>query len=73
MEEIGTTLKENCELVTNWMKENKLKLNASKTHLMTVGTGRRLRMQDSSVVVTMDGCVLGESVDKVETLLGVQI
>ena len=40
---------------------------------MTVGTGRRLRMQDSSVVVTMDGCVLGESVDKVETLLGVQI
>ena len=70
VEEIGSKMTENCELVTNWMKENKLKLNASKTHLMTVGTGR---MQESSVVVTMDGCVLGESVDKVETLLGVQI
>ena len=68
VEEIGSKMTENCELVTNWMKENKLKLNASKTHLMTVGTGRRLRMQDSSVVVTVDGCV-----DKVEKLLGVQI
>jgi hypothetical protein len=53
----------NCELVTEWMKGNKLKLNASKTHLMTVGTGARLRSQASTVVVQTDGCVLEESAD----------
>ena len=73
VEEISTKMTENCELVNGWMKGNKLKLNASKTHLMTVGTGARLRIQESSVVVSMDGCILGESRDKVETLLGVQI
>ena len=64
---------ENCELVNGWIKGNKLKLNASKTHRMTVGTGAQLRIQESSVVVRMDGCILGESEDKVETLLGVKI
>ena len=73
VEEISTKMTENCELVNGWMKGNKLKLNASKTPLMTVGTGARLRIQESSVVVRMDGCILGESRDKVETLLGVQI
>ena len=73
VEEISIKMTENCELVNGWMKGNKLKLNASKTHLMTVGTGARLRIQESSVVVSMDGCILGESRDKVETLLGVQI
>ena len=43
--EIGTKLTENCELVSNWMQGNKFKLNAGKTHLMTVGTGARLRIQ----------------------------
>ena len=37
------------------------------------GTGARLRSQESTAVVTMDGCTLEESEDKVETLLGVQI
>ena len=73
IEEIGTTMTANCELVTDWMKGNKLKLNASKTHLMTVGTGARLGAQESSVVVKMDGCILEESSEKVETLLGLQI
>ena len=63
----------NCKLVTDWMHGNKLKLNAGKTHLMTVGTSARLRSQESSVVVRMDGCILEESRDKVETLLGVQV
>ena len=30
-------------------------------------------MQESTVFVIMDGRILGESVDKVETLLGVEI
>ena len=73
VEEIGAKLTENCELVSSWMLGNKLKLNADKTHLMTVGTSARLRMQDSEVLVRMDGVVLEESKDKFETLLGCQI
>ena len=72
-EAIGRELTANCEVVSQWMLGNKLKLNADKTHLMTVGTSSRLRLQEESVVVVMDGCVLQESVDKVETLLGCQI
>ena len=64
---------ENCELVSDWMVSNKLKLNADKTHLMTVGTIERLRMLETKVTVVMDGFTLEESPDKVETLLGVQI
>ena len=48
------------------MAENKLKLNADKTHIMTVGTSARLQMQSSQVRVVMDGLTL-------ETLLGLQI
>ena len=52
---------------------NKLKLNADKTHLMTVGTRERLQLQNSQVVVMMDGFKLEESEDKVETLRGCEI
>ena len=71
--DISEKMTSNCEIVTNWMKGNKLKLNASKTHLLTVGTSERLRLQVSQVVVRMDGCLLQESEDKAETLLGVQV
>ena len=73
VEEIGTSLTENCRVVSNWMLKNRLKLNAEKTHLMTVGTGARLRMQDSKVEVVMDGIYLKESNEKYETLLGCNI
>ena len=72
-DEIGRKLTENCQVVSKWMAGNKLKLNADKTHLMTVGTSRRLQMQESQVVVVMDDCALEESDDKFETLLGCQI
>ena len=55
------------------MLGNKLKLNADKTHLMTVGTSERLRSLEDKVKVVMDGFTLEESRDKVETLLGCQI
>ena len=70
VEEIGRKLTSNCQLVSQWMLGNKLKLNADKTHLMTVGTQRRLQMQEENAVVYMDDCRLGESEDKCETLLG---
>ena len=73
VEEIGSKMTENCELVSNWMLGNRLKLNADKTHLMTVGTRARLQLQNSELVVKMDDCQLQESVDKFETLLGCQV
>ena len=73
VEEIGSKLTENCQVVSDWMVGNRLKLNASKTHLMTVGTDARLRMQETKVKVTMDGVELVENDEKVETLLGCQI
>ena len=73
VEEIGAKLTENCQVVSNWMLENRLKLNADKTHLMTVGTGARLRMQNSKIKVVMDGIDIEESNEKFETLLGCMI
>ena len=43
-EAIGRELTANCEVVSQWMLGNKLKLNADKTHLITVGTSSRVRM-----------------------------
>ena len=72
-EEIGAKMTENCELVSDWMVMNKLKLNADKTHLMTVGTTERLRLLDNKVIVVMNRFTLVESPGKGETLLRLQI
>ena len=73
VEEIGIKLTNICQVVSQWMQGNTLKLNADKTHLMTVGTSRSLQRQEDSLTVYMDNCRLGESEDKCETLLGCQI
>ena len=70
VEEISRKLTTNCQAVSQWMQGNKLKLNADKTHLMTVGTSRRLQVQVEKVDVVMDDCRLGESDEQHETLLG---
>ena len=70
--DIGTVLTNNCSKVSDWMQRNRFKLNAEKTHLLTVGTAERLRITDP-VVVHMDGVRLEESQVKCELLLGVQI
>ena len=71
--EINNSLEENCAVVSNWMEENKLKLNADKTHILTLGTAERLRMPGNKVNVSMDGLVLEESKDHFEILLGCAI
>ena len=70
VEEIGTSLTECCQSVSQWMLSNKLKLNVDKTHLLTVGTRARLRIQESSVKVFMGGQELSESENGHEMLLG---
>ena len=52
------------------MLSNKLKLNAEKTHLITVGTHERLRTLARHPQVQMDGVQLEEDLGKSELLLG---
>ena len=73
VEEISNSLTDCCKTVSDWMLGNKLKLNADKTHQLTVGTSSRLRVQDSSVKVNMDGITLTENPDRNELLLGCYI
>ena len=70
---IADILTESCSSVSQWMKANKLKLNAGKTHLITVGTAERLRILKNPVKVEMDGIQLAEGEEKCELLLGVKI
>ena len=71
--EIGEKLTLDCEKVSNWMRENKLKLNPDKTHILTMGTQQSLVKLTDTVQVTMDNVVLEEDPTKFELLLGCQI
>ena len=71
--EISSALNEDCSRVSRWMCSNKLKLNPGKTHLMTVGTGQRLRHLTEKVNVSMDGVELQEDKEGCEFLLGVHV
>ena len=71
VDDIGILLSKDCEQLSTWMVANSFKLNADKTHLMTVGTSSRLNKVDKDMEVTMDGVTLEQSADKSEELLGV--
>ena len=68
--DISDALTDNCEKVVDWMCSNQFKLNADKTHLLTVGTEQRLKNLETKVDVTMNGIRLVESEEKAELLLG---
>ena len=70
---INENLETNCAVVSNWMLENQLKLNADKTHILTLGTQERLSLPGYKVSITMDGFELEESPQHSETLLGIEI
>ena len=73
VEDINARLDRNCALVSNWMERNMLKLNADKTHILTLGTDERLSLLENRVRVKMDGIELEESEGKFEILLGCHI
>ena len=73
VDDISACLTEDCQLVADWMVGNRLQLNTDKTHLLTVGTEARLRMQNTQVAVHMGGTELRQSEDNSELLLGCQI
>ena len=70
---INQNLTASCQVVSNWMASNQLKLNPDKTHILTLGTDRRLDRPENQVSVVMDGVTLAESIEKCETLLGCEI
>ena len=70
---ISETLTSNCSIVSNWMKQNKFKLNAGKTHVLTVGTNIRVDNLETRVKVEMDNTILMEDNERSEKLLGVHI
>ena len=73
VDEISDNLSNDCKKISSWMRSNKLKLNPEKTHIMTLGTGERLRKLPQLVQVSMDNVILQEDSEKSEMLLGCQI
>ena len=73
VEIINENLTDNCKKVSMWMEENRFKLNASKTHLLTVGTSQRVNGLAHQVEVEMDNIKLIEEEDRCEFLLGIHI
>ena len=73
LEDINTNLSNSCIAVSSWMTSNQLKLNPDKTHILTLGTDRRLRMQGNEISVTMDGVRLEQDAGNSETMLGCRI
>ena len=63
-------LTESCEKVTVWMRSNQLKLNASKTHILTIGTAQKLKTLQRPMRLVMDGVELTEDPLQQECLLG---
>ena len=59
--------------VSLWMKSNRLKLNPQKTHLLTIGTQRKLTTLPRKLLVRMDGVLLDENLSGCESLLGCQV
>ena len=73
MVQIGDKLTKDCSNLSDWMVGNSFKLNAGKTHFLTMGTKRKLQNLDQPIQVLMDGVILKESKEKKELLLGVVI
>ena len=68
---ISETLTRNCAKVSTWMRQNRLKLNAEKTHVLTMGTYARVDNLENKVEVEMDSITVHEGDERCEKLLGV--
>ena len=75
VDELNDEMNENCALVSEWMWQNQLCLNADKTHLMVTGTSQRMKRMNipEGLNIVMDGFNLSESEEHSEYLLGVHI
>ena len=51
--DVGAVLSRDCDHLSSWMQANSFKLNADKTHFMTMGTTARLHNMEQDLVVMM--------------------
>ena len=73
VKEISGKLSSKCTEVSNWMKENRLKLNPDKTHALLVGTSSRVKRETESLKVVFDNVQVSGSYSRSEKLLGTYI
>ena len=55
IDSIANTLNEDLANISDWMKANKLSVNASKTEYMVVGSHKRLHQTQSDPPITFSG------------------
>ena len=67
---ISENLNSSCDIISMWMSQNMIKLNPDKTHILLLGTQRRLMNYNDKLNVQMEGLQLEESDNSSETLLG---
>ena len=72
LEAIGNKLTKDCQILSKWMKCNRLKLNPEKTQILTLGTNQRLKTV-KELKVSMDGMLLQSKDSNHEILLGCHI
>ena len=70
---IEERLTRNCDHVSVWMRQNRLKLNTDKTHFLTIGTSNKIGALTSQINVKIDGQNIEENDEKCEKLLGINI
>ena len=51
--EIGEKLSNDCDNLSMWMESNRFKLNAGKTHLLTMGTSQRIKNLEDELTVPL--------------------
>ena len=73
VDEISDKLSNSCDAVSQWMIENKLKLNTDKTQILLTGTSQRLHRIERNFTVQMNGTTLMENDQKMAPLLGIYI
>ena len=74
IDEINVNLNENCQVISEWMRTNRMCLNADKTHLMICGTSHRVsKICQESINISMDNVSLQQSNNDCENVLGVSL
>ena len=73
LNEIENKLEVDCTKICKWMRSNRLKLNADKSHILTLGTQRRMAMLPRKLEIRIENTILKESSTGSESLLGCHI
>ena len=72
-DEIQFQLSRDCDIISSWMRSNALKINPEKTHVISVGTQKRLQKMSNPLEVRMDDVVLEQVSSGFEQVLGCKI